>query len=225
MKFVIVCSSRTGSTMLNSAFNNHPKISSFDEAMTARGIREDNLYPERQGIKDPYIKIQRRWRWEHCLWYWMKHINKWNVPFNADHLITPDILFAYFDWLFSRDENVCFKLLHPHVEIFPFSVTVLKGFEVKVIHLTREPAGRVASMRAKFNPKESDEELLRITEKEYQDIAMWFPERLEVSYEEITGDKEIKQIPPAVVQRMFDYLELPYEPKLYPQTMKVRREK
>ena len=223
MNFIIVCSSRTGSTMLNSAFDNHPKISSFDEALTARGVRKDNLYPERQGIKDPFIKFMRRWRFTHCLWFWMKHIKKWNVPFNADHFVTPDILFAYFDWLFSRDENVCFKLLHPHVKIFPFSVGVLKNFEVKVIHLTREPAGRVASMRAKFNPKESDEELLKITEKEYEDIAVWFPERLEIKYEEITEDKYIWQIPPVVVQKIFDYLELPYAPELFVQTEKVRR--
>ncbi len=223
MKFVIVCSSRTGSTMLNGGFNNHPKFSGFDEAMTARGVTYENLNPELQGNFDPYIKFQRQWRFSHCLWFWIKNIKKQDIPYNADTFIDRKILRKWLNWLYSRDENVVFKLLHPHVEIFPFCVDVLNEMSVKIIHLVRDEKERVASMRHKFNPKESDGKLLEITRQENDDIINWFPERLIITYEELTDNKEVTEFPKDVVKKMFDYIGVDYEPELTVWQKKVRK--
>jgi hypothetical protein len=206
MKFVIVCSTRTGSTMLNSAFNDHPDISGFDEAVFARDVTAENLNPP-----DPFIKYMRRWRYTHSLWYWYKHQIDPECPRDITSLVDKKILSDFIDWLYSLDKHVVFKLLWDHIIVFPFIVDLLKEKGVKVIYLTRDPQERVASMRAKFKIRfKTNKKLLKQTQKESEDIERWFPEHLKITYEEITQNTQVDEFPKEVSRKICNYLELPY---------------
>lgn len=205
--FITISSTRSGSTMLDSAFNNCNDISSFGECIS---VRELNPYFF-TNHKDPVILKLRRWHNDHSLYTWYK--NNYINPLSNISNIIEDLIPKWLDWLFTLDDSVSFKVLWNHCDIYPCLVDILNKRDIKVIYIKRNPVSRIKSMRNKFaHVKDmSDDELLRETELEQEDLKKWFPNRLDITFEELTGDKDTREFPYEITNKIFDYLELPYQ--------------
>lgn len=205
--FIIIASTRTGSTMLDSAFNNCEGISSFGECLSVRKINDSFL-----NHHDPIIAEKREWQNQHSLytWYCMGRENiEHNIKDDVEKYINP-----WLDWLYSLDDNVGWKLLWNNIDRFPFIANIIKERNIKVIHLCRDFYNRVKSMKRKFKhlEKTSYKELLLESLYERENITKLFPNRLDIYYEELTGNTDTRIFPKEATEKIFNWLELPYQP-------------
>ena len=204
MKWIIACSNRTGSTMLNGAFEkSYADMSAFDEACTARDVTAKNL--EAAG-RPPFIKYMRKHRYTHSLWYWYKHHVDKTAPKDITNIVDKEILAKWLEWLYSQNKHVCFKLLWNHIVIFPFIVDVINNMDIKVLYLTRDPLQRAISYKNKFKSQKSHNQLIEEFNKEAEDLVRWFPKHLKITYEELTSDRDVKMLNGAT--KIFSYLEI-----------------
>jgi hypothetical protein len=208
MNFVIVSSTRTGSTMLDSAFKNCKNISSFGECISFRKLNEYFF----TNHPDKTILDIRKYDNKHSLysWYINTHKNpKQNIK-DEIHNLAEDWL----NWLYSLDKSVCYKLLWNNAGLYnKCFVDYINKNQIKVLYLSRNPVNRVKSMKNKFLHLKnvSNEELIKETLKEQEDLKNWFPNRLNITFEELTNDKDTTEFPYEITKKIFDYLELEYQ--------------
>ena len=79
---------------------------------------------------------------------------------------------------------------------------------VKVLYLTRDPLQRAISYKNKFKSQKSHNQLIEDFNKEAEDIELWFPEHLKITYEELTYDRDVKVLSEKATYKIFSYLEL-----------------
>ena len=192
--------------MLNGAFDkSYDNISAFDEACTARDVKAKNLLAEG---RPPFIKYMRKHRYEHSLWYWYRNYYNQTAPSDITKLVDEELLHKWLTWLYSRNEHVCFKLLWNHIQIFPFIVDVIKDMNVRVIYLTRDSLQRSISYKNKFRSQKSYDSLIEEFDKQADDLVRWFPDHLKITYEELTGNMNVKCLDETATMKMFSYLGL-----------------
>ena len=209
MKWVIVCSNRTGSTMLNAAFeNSYKSISAFGEACVAKKATEKFLQAEG---RPPFIKWMRKYKYEHSLWYWYKNYRNGCTSDDISDWVDGNIIANWLTWLYSQNEHVCFKLMWNHIVKHPSIVDIIKFMDIKVIYLTRDPLQRAISYKNKFKAKKSHAQLIEDFNKEAEDIETWFPEHCKVTYEALTHNKDVVVLSVEETTKMFSYLGI-YEP-------------
>lgn len=208
--FVIVGLSRTGSTMLVNSLNRIPNVTCFGEIAVLRDGKPKPPHPQET------LELQRQIKTTSSFRTWV--VNEFKLP--NDKYDVSDIfdngkdislsLIKWLQWIFHKDRTVGFKLLFPHIQETIQLVGILKMLNVNFIHLYRNPQKRVQSLINKGHiPEKRRKEYERLSVMQDNTIEYWFPNSLKISYEDITNDKEIKEIPSDVAGKITDFLGLP----------------
>lgn len=212
-KFAIVSLTRTGSTMLDSAFNNCTDISSFGECMILKQLKESFLNSKREKIR-----FLRQYHFKHSLYSWYKSNNP-NCGNSIKNLLTGELIQNWYNWLYSLNLSVGQKILWESVNEFNSTrkmenlQDIIKRNNIKIIYLSRNINDRIKSIRNKWKWNHiRDEELREMSMSQENDLLRWFPNHLKVTYEELTGNENIKEFPVDITRNIFNYLELSYQP-------------
>jgi len=203
------------STMLDSAFDNCNGISSFGECTAVRQMK-----PHFLNSKRPIIKHLRNYHFNHSLYKW--YIKKYSYEENIRHLLSDKIVNEWFDWIFSLNDTVGMKLLYEsfdgmnkHGVDLQF---IVRNRNIKIIYLNRSIEGRIKSIRNKWGWNHlSDDDLIKQHNERAEKLEKWFPERLNITFEELTNDMDSDLLQEEPTRKIFDYLELPYQ-ELRPMT-------
>lgn len=207
--FVIIGSNRTGTTMLNSALNNCIGISSFGECLATKQRKYSFLNSDIESIKQ-----LRNHSFKHSLFKWYKDNNK-ECDNDIQKILNEKIIESWLDWLFKKNNTVGFKLLWNTINKFnKIGIdipSILNKKNIKVIYISRNPINRAISIKNKWRVKKSINELVEETLNEQKDLKNWFPNRLDITYEELTNNLDVREFPKNVSIKIFDYLELHFQ--------------
>ncbi len=205
LKFVIVGTQRSGTTMLVNSLDGLRKMSCFGEILSERVSQKPVVHWQEEMIK------QRKLKTENCYGKWLEQ--------NPNGSLSD-----FLDNLFQRDEFVGFKMLYRHYmkkkELL--DLYFAKSPDIKFIHIYRENKTKQA---ISHKLKKS----VRFTEKLFVDkdwvINKMVPElnRMEnelyeflkdkryisLCYEDLTGDKEIRNLPKVHSTQILHFLKYP----------------
>lgn len=203
--FVIIGTPRTGTTMLVNTLNNAKGFTVLGEICTPKiGMNVQQKH------WDDIVQKQREQRVKYHITTWMKE-NKYDQ-------INKQVVFEYFDHIYSLNNNVGYKLLYPHMHKIPYSVEYIKEKNIKCIHLFREKklkqavslqkkkinkwSGKfvadIGSLRNKIQKLNEQEKWI---ENEFNDQTY-----MRLSYETLTNDEYISELPKVAQSAIFDFL-------------------
>jgi len=205
--FVIIGTPRTGTTMLVNTLNNAKEFTVLGEICTPKiGMNVQQKH------WDDVVQEQREQRVKYHITTWMKE-NKYNK-------INKSVVFEYFDHIYSLNNNVGYKLLYPHMHKISYSVEYIKEKNIKCIHLFREKKLKqaVSLQKKKINKWSgkfiADIGSLKNKIKNLNEQEKWIENEfknqtyMRLSYETLTNDEYISELPKVVHSTIFDFLDI-----------------
>ena len=205
--FVIIGTPRTGTTMLVNTLNNAQDFTVLGEVCTPKiGMNINQIH------WDKVVQKQREQRIKYHITTWMKE-NKYDK-------IDKNVVFKYFDYVYSLNKHVGYKLLYPHMQKIPYAVEYIKEKNIKCIHLFREKKLKQAvslqkrkidkwsgKFTANINSLKNTVQSLNKQEK-WIETEFKYCTYMRLSYETLTNDEYIDVLPGVVQRAIFDFLNI-----------------